>query len=94
MSRSVLRLALSTFVVALPFVFFSGVFAPGVAAQTRRAPVANRAAGAPPPSPAAILGFKPGDDRTMAGWKQIVNYFTRLDAASERVQVRTLGETT
>jgi len=30
----------------------------------------------------------------MADWKQIVNYFTRLDAASERVRVQTLGQTT
>jgi hypothetical protein len=55
--------------------------------------VANRAAAAPP-SPASLLGFKPGDDRTIADWGQIVKYFTRLDAASERVQVRTLGQTT
>jgi len=96
MSRSVLRLALSTFVAALPVVFFSGVFASIVPAQTRRATVANRAAAASPspPSPASVLGFKPGDDRTMADWKQIVDYFTRLDRASERVQMRTLGQTT
>ncbi len=55
--------------------------------------MANRAAAAPP-SPASLLGFKPGDDRTIADWGQIVKYFTRLDAASERVQVRTLGQTT
>jgi hypothetical protein len=91
MSRSVLKLALSIFVAALPPVFLSGVFAQpfGVQAQTRR----QRAAGATP-SPASVLGFKPGDDRTIAGWGQIVDYFTRLDAASERVQLRTLGLTT
>jgi hypothetical protein len=95
MARSVLRLALSIFVVALSVVFSSGVSASIVQAQTRRAPAANRAA-APslPPSPASVLGFKPGDDRTIADWKQIVNYFTRLDRASERVQLRTLGQTT
>jgi hypothetical protein len=64
-----------------------------VQAQTRRAPVVNRAAAAPP-SPASFLGFKPGDDRTIADWEQIIKYFTRLDAASERVQMRTLGLTT
>ena len=58
-----------------------------------RAPVVNRADSAPP-SPASLLGFKPGDDRTIADWRQIVQYFTRLDAASERVEVRTLGLTT
>ncbi|MCA1565517.1 MAG: M14 family metallopeptidase [Acidobacteria bacterium] len=95
MARSVLRLALSIFVVALSAVFFSGVFASPAQAQTRRAPVANRAATAsPPPSPVSVLGFKPGDDRTIADWKQIVNYFTRLDRASERVRMQTLGQTT
>jgi hypothetical protein len=95
MSRSVLRLALHSFVVALAV---AGIFASSVPAQTTRAPVGNRASAAPvaapPPSPASVLGFKPGDDRTIADWKQIVNYFTRLDAASDRVEMRTLGETT
>jgi hypothetical protein len=94
MSRSVLRLALSAVVAALPFLFCFGASVPSVAAQTRRAPVANRAAAAAPPSPASLLGFKPGDDRTIADWGQIVKYFTRLDGASERVQLRTLGLTT
>ncbi|HEX8127879.1 MAG TPA: M14 family metallopeptidase [Pyrinomonadaceae bacterium] len=96
MSRSVLRLALSSFVVALSVVGgSSGVFASSVQAQTRRAPVENHsAATTTPPSPASVLGFKPGDERTIADWGQIVNYFTRLDAASDRVRVRTLGETT
>ncbi|HYG09066.1 MAG TPA: M14 family metallopeptidase [Pyrinomonadaceae bacterium] len=94
MSRSVLRLALSIFVAALPFVFFNGVSASSVQAQTRRASAARRASPQPPPSPASFLGFKPGDDRTIADWRQITDYFTRLDAASERVQMRTLGLTT
>ncbi|HLL15100.1 MAG TPA: M14 metallopeptidase family protein, partial [Pyrinomonadaceae bacterium] len=96
MSRSVLRFVLSTFVAALPFLFCSGGVASSVQAQTRRAPAQAKrvAAVASPPSPASILGFTPGDDRTMADWKQIVNYFTRLDAASERVRVQTLGQTT
>src|SRR5437764_12753197 len=46
------------------------------------------------PSPRSILGFTPGDDRTIADWKQITNYFAQLDQASDRVQVQTLGETT
>jgi len=46
------------------------------------------------PSPSAILGFQPGDDRTMADWRQITDYFTRLDAASDRLVLRTIGETT
>jgi hypothetical protein len=46
------------------------------------------------PSPRSVLGFTPGDDRTIAGWRQITDYFRRLDAASDRVAVHTLGETT
>ena len=46
------------------------------------------------PSPRALLGFAPGDDRTIADWKQISNYFAQLDQASDRVLVQTLGETT
>ncbi|HWT01647.1 MAG TPA: M14 metallopeptidase family protein [Pyrinomonadaceae bacterium] len=47
-----------------------------------------------PPSPRAVLGFAPGDDRTIADWRQITDYFARLDRASDRVRVETLGETT
>ncbi|HEY0385139.1 MAG TPA: M14 family zinc carboxypeptidase, partial [Pyrinomonadaceae bacterium] len=46
------------------------------------------------PSPRSVLGFTPGDDRTIADWRQITDYFQRLDAASDRVTVQTLGETT
>src|SRR5438270_8595491 len=46
------------------------------------------------PSPRSVLGFTPGDDRTIADWKQITSYFARLDSASDRVKVQTLGETT
>lgn len=46
------------------------------------------------PSPRSVLGFTPGDDRTMAGWREMTDYFARLDRASDRVMVQTLGETT
>ena len=46
------------------------------------------------PTPSSVLGFEPGEDRKLASWRQVVEYFTRLDAASARVQVRTLGRTT
>src|SRR2546421_2806288 len=46
------------------------------------------------PSPRSVLGFTPGDDRTIADWKQITSYFAQLDSASDRVKVQTLGETT
>jgi len=46
------------------------------------------------PSPRSILGFNPGDDRTIADWEQITNYFSLLDKRSDRVLVQTLGQST
>src|SRR5690349_22042535 len=46
------------------------------------------------PSPKSVVGFTPGDDRTIADWSQITNYFERLDRASDRVLVQTLGQST
>jgi hypothetical protein len=46
------------------------------------------------PSPQSVLGFHPTDDKTIADWSQITNYFSRLDAASNRVTVKEIGKTT
>ena len=46
------------------------------------------------PSPKSVLGFTPGEDRTIADWSQITDYFERLDRASDRVSVQTLGQST
>src|SRR5678815_2485326 len=46
------------------------------------------------PTPRSTLGFAPGDDRTIADWRQITDYFARLDKASDRVLVKNLGPTT
>jgi len=62
------------------------------AAQAQPARAASSVA--PIPSPRSILGFNPGDDRTIADWKQISDYFTRLDRASDRVQLQTIGKST
>src|SRR5258707_13657254 len=51
-------------------------------------------AAAAPPSPESVLGFRPGADRQLADWTQIVDYFHRLDAASDRVTVEEVGRTT
>lgn len=40
-----------------------------------------------------MLGFTPGDDRRVADWTQIRDYFARLDRASTRVQMETVGTT-
>ncbi|HET8781316.1 MAG TPA: M14 metallopeptidase family protein, partial [Pyrinomonadaceae bacterium] len=45
------------------------------------------------PSPEEVLGFVPGDDRKLASWNQIVEYFERLDQSSDRVKFETLGRT-
>jgi hypothetical protein len=63
----------------------------GVALAQRRSPAT---AASSIPSPRAVLGFNPGDDRTIADWKQISDYFARLDRASDRVEVRNIGTTT
>lgn len=46
------------------------------------------------PTPKSVLGFNPTDDKTIADWKQITNYFARLDSASDRVKVEEIGKTT
>jgi hypothetical protein len=46
------------------------------------------------PAPAEVLGFAPGEDRKLASWDQIVDYFKQLDGASDRVVFETLGNTT
>ena len=46
------------------------------------------------PTPAAAIGFEPGTDRKLPSWEQIVGYFERVDAASPRLTLRTLGRTT
>lgn len=45
------------------------------------------------PMPSDVLGFTPGDDRKLASWSQVVEYFEQLDRASDRVIFEKLGET-
>jgi hypothetical protein len=45
-------------------------------------------------SPKDYLGFGVGDDYKLAGWQQIVGYFNQLGAASNRVKVDVIGQTT
>lgn len=46
------------------------------------------------PAPEEVLGFRPGDDRKLASWNQVLSYFEKLDQASNRVQFQRLGKTT
>ena len=49
---------------------------------------------AQPPSPRSVLGFTPAEDKTIADWTQVRDYFAKLDAASAKVFVREFGKTT
>ena len=46
------------------------------------------------PLPLDVLGFTPGDDRKLASWAQVIQYFKALDKASERVRFEELGDST
>jgi len=45
------------------------------------------------PAPQETLGFTPGEDRKLASWTQVIDYFEQLDRASDRVVFQTLGQT-
>ena len=45
-------------------------------------------------APRDVIGFTPGDDRKLASWAQIVDYFKQLQGASDRVKLEELGKTT
>ena len=46
------------------------------------------------PKPEEVLGFKVGTARQMADMNQIIDYFQKLEQASDRVIVREVGKTT
>jgi len=46
------------------------------------------------PKPEEVLGFKVGTDRKVADMHQILDYFAKLDKASERIVVKEVGKTT
>jgi hypothetical protein len=46
------------------------------------------------PAPEAVLGFRPGDDRKLASWAQVVQYFQKLAATSDRVKLEEIGKST
>ena len=46
------------------------------------------------PAPAEVLGFTPGDDRKLASWAKVVEYFQKLAAASDRVKFQEIGKST
>ena len=48
--------------------------------------------GAQVPHPRDVFGFTPGDDYQIATYDQMLEYYKRLDAASDRVQMREIGK--
>jgi hypothetical protein len=46
------------------------------------------------PAPADVLGFTPGDDRKLASWAKVVEYFQKLAANSDRIKFEEIGKTT
>ena len=87
MSRHPFRLAPFIIASVLSLVLCSSL----ARAQQRRA---GAAAQPVVPTPQSMLGFAPGDDKTIADWAQIRGYFARLNAASDRVRVETIGQST
>ena len=45
------------------------------------------------PAPSEVLGFEPGDDYQLALWEELLPYYEALAAASDRVELREIGET-
>jgi hypothetical protein len=41
-----------------------------------------------------VLGFNPGDDRKLASWAKVVEYFQKLAATTNRLKFAELGKTT
>jgi len=68
----------------------------GVASLLLVAPLAGQQAPrrARIPTPRAVLGFEPGEDRKLTDWATLVRYYRQLAAASDRVEFRELGRTT
>ena len=58
------------------------------------APALAAAAAPGIPTPSEFLKMEVGGDRQLADWRQIVSYLRALDAASDRVEVTTIGKTT
>ena len=51
------------------------------------------AAAAPLPTPKEHLGYEPGADYKLAGYDEIIGYFRKLDAASDRLRLAQFGRT-
>ncbi|MCC7179688.1 MAG: hypothetical protein IT177_15015 [Acidobacteria bacterium] len=68
--------------------------AAALVAQGRAATRAQPASSARVPEPKDVFGFAPGDDYKLASHEQILDYFRKLDAASDRIVVEEIGKST
>ncbi|HVG18357.1 MAG TPA: M14 metallopeptidase family protein [Blastocatellia bacterium] len=86
------RLALALFMLSAvaPLALVRAVAHAGQRARKTQAAATGNYA----PTPRDVLGFAPGDDRKLASWAQMVDYFKQLDRASNRVMLEELGKTT
>jgi hypothetical protein len=46
------------------------------------------------PAPKDVIGFTPGDDRKLASWNQVLEYFQKLEDTSPRVKFEAIGKST
>jgi hypothetical protein len=91
LSGATIRKMCRGYASAVCFALFVTLLIASTASAQRRSRPATAAS---IPSPRSVFGFNPGDDRTIADWKQISDYFARLDKASDRVQVQNIGTST
>src|SRR6185369_17659296 len=92
MHRRVVNKRTIDYTVSLAIAFAAVTLFSAAASAQRRAPATGP--GTAIPSPKSVFGFDPGQDRTIIDWKQITDYFARLDQASDRVQVTNIGTST
>src|SRR6267143_7036775 len=83
---------LRTLIAAL--VFITSISATYISSTRPTRALASRTPVSQIPAPEDVLGFRPGDDRKLASWKSVVEYFQKLAAASNRVKFAELGKTT
>ena len=57
-------------------------------------PIALRGQSGSIPTPESVLGFQPGADFKLATYEQVVSYFQKVDAASDRMTMVQAGKTT
>jgi hypothetical protein len=75
---------------ALSITSFFCISATSASQQVRQRPSTTRKI----PAPRDVIGFTPGDDKKLASWAQIVDYFKRLEQQSDRLKLQELGKTT